>query len=257
MKEIGIQLNCSASWVCKAFKKAGYSPKRVKYNKYAYTEAEADFVREHWFKETSGWIGDQIGKSGQSIRQWAQKHIGRKRPPPDELRLKNKKCPTCEKEFKPKQSSQVYCSFECGIKSRTYLEEIECLNCGKSFKPSQSKIKFCSHLCSQEGFQKQHISVRPFKYKDIKMRSSWEVKFAEWLDSQELDWKYEPTFFSVMGDKRYAPDFYIPSEDTFYEVKGWMKDGAKRKIEAMSIEHPSVKLVLLQKEDLKELGIQL
>lgn len=52
-------------------------------------------------------------------------------------------------------------------------------------------------------------------------REMWpsEKIFADFLDSQGLDWEYEPKKFDL-GDTKYIPDFYVPSQDIYYEVIG-------------------------------------
>ncbi|MDP3917304.1 MAG: hypothetical protein Q8Q42_03385 [Nanoarchaeota archaeon] len=65
----------------------------------------------------------------------------------------------------------------------------------------------------------------------IKMRSSWEVLYAKYLDSIGLKWEYEKhpirTPFGL-----YFPDFFIPSLDEHHEVKGFMSELAYNKIQA-------------------------
>ena len=90
------------------------------------------------------------------------------------------------------------------------------------------------------------------------MRSSWEIKFAEYLDAGNIDWLYEPkTFPIVYGNKKgtYTPDFYKIYEDIYYEIKGWWRDDAKIKYEAFCQQYPNIQIILLQKSDLIGLKI--
>jgi len=58
----------------------------------------------------------------------------------------------------------------------------------------------------------------------IRLRSKLEAKYAKWLDENSLDWFYEYKAFPYKdrGGRRrtYTPDFYLPSENKFIEVKG-------------------------------------
>jgi hypothetical protein len=66
----------------------------------------------------------------------------------------------------------------------------------------------------------------------MRMRSSWEVVFARWLDENNEPWEYEPQVFMLTKSDRYTPDFYLPNRDLWVEVKGFMSRDAARKIEA-------------------------
>lgn len=92
------------------------------------------------------------------------------------------------------------------------------------------------------------------------MRSSWEIKYAEYLDEQGIIWEYEnkafPVTFSYEGEERkstYRPDFSINGE--WIEIKGWWRDDAKEKFEAFKDQYPDEKITLLMKSELLALGI--
>lgn len=68
-----------------------------------------------------------------------------------------------------------------------------------------------------------------YNYNGTKMRSSWEVLFAAWLDSNSLEWEYEPKVFFYKDkngrNRRYLPDFWVPQWGCFVEVKAqWAID---------------------------------
>ena len=56
----------------------------------------------------------------------------------------------------------------------------------------------------------------------VKMRSSWEVKTADYLTDKGTDWYYEDIWIDL-GYTKYLPDFYIPDLNVFIEVKGRTK----------------------------------
>ena len=53
----------------------------------------------------------------------------------------------------------------------------------------------------------------------LKFRSSWEANYARYLNYRGIEWKYEEEYFETLYGK-YTPDFYLPREDKYIEVKG-------------------------------------
>jgi len=89
-------------------------------------------------------------------------------------------------------------------------------------------------------------------YKGIVMRSSWEVAFAKWCDSNKVKWFYEPKRFPIPRGS-YTPDFYLPTYDLWIEVKGaMMSDPLKRFLEFRKL-HPNI--WLLDRDALREVGV--
>lgn len=64
-------------------------------------------------------------------------------------KIKNKICPICNKEFKPKEKEQKYCSQQCQwIGIRKPKEICVCLQCGKEFIPPRGNSgMYCSRQC--------------------------------------------------------------------------------------------------------------
>lgn len=71
-----------------------------------------------------------------------------------------------------------------------------------------------------------------------KMRSSWELEVADWLDKLDLDWQYEPKTFATSKGK-YTPDFYLPQSGCYVEVKGAIWPGWKVRVGAFKQEYPN------------------
>lgn len=63
----------------------------------------------------------------------------------------------------------------------------------------------------------------------INMRSQSEAIFAQKLDQYDIDWQYEPQRFDL-GWSTYCPDFHLPAQDTWVEVKGHLTELAARKM---------------------------
>jgi hypothetical protein len=109
--------------------------------------------------------------------------------------------------------------------------------------------------------------VNPFTTELVKVQGTWEKAYAEYLNKNQVRWEKSKTF--SFGWKRseddiehtYHPDFYLPDSDTYVEIKGFMwksKDGKvddQLKLKLVKEQNPQLKLLILMKEDLKNLGI--
>lgn len=73
-------------------------------------------------------------------------------------------------------------------------------------------------------------------YKGIRMRSTWEMRFATVLDALELHWEYEQRRFQYGLDGKlhtYTPDFYVPALDVYFDPHANRKDDDWRKFDAV------------------------
>lgn len=86
----------------------------------------------------------------------------------------------------------------------------------------------------------------------IKMRSTWEVLFAKYLDSINKKWEYESKCFELEGCT-YTPDFL--SDGIFYEVKGFLHEHSKIKIEKFRELYPNIELIIIDRDKMKELKL--
>jgi hypothetical protein len=96
-------------------------------------------------------------------------------------------------------------------------------------------------------------------------RSAWEANYARYLQfllekKQILKWEHEPETFWFESIKRgcrsYLPDFRVTecnNSIAYHEVKGWMDDRSKTKINRMRIYHPQVLLIVIDSKAYKEL----
>jgi len=95
--------------------------------------------------------------------------------------------------------------------------------------------------------------------KKIWMRSSWEVKYAEYLDKNTVEWDYESRAFPIVLNEKeqtYRPDFFLVKENQYVEIKGYWRDDAKEKFDAFCEQYPKIKIVVLMKDDLIAMGIK-
>lgn len=90
----------------------------------------------------------------------------------------------------------------------------------------------------------------------VSMRSRWEVAFAEYLNFIGKQWAYEPTTFNLPDGSAYTPDFLIENEE-YVEIKGWMHEVHKNKINLFRRAYPHIRLFVMQRSELLKLGIDL
>ena len=92
---------------------------------------------------------------------------------------------------------------------------------------SNSMIKAVEE--NPDSYTKNNVSgrVKIVEHNGQKLKGSWEVKVAEWLDSQNVTYKVEHKGFDYVYEnitRQYYPDFYLPDLDVYIEVKGWKRD---------------------------------
>jgi len=57
-------------------------------------------------------------------------------------------------------------------------------------------------------------------YAGCRFRSRLEARWAVFFDTLGIDWQYEPQGFVGCHGKAYLPDFYLPADKLYVEVKG-------------------------------------
>jgi hypothetical protein len=119
-----------------------------------------------------------------------------------------------------------------------------------------SKILKCAHGSVYDYLKKYNIKILHSKgsyYKNIWMRSSWEVAYAKYLDRKDIKWVYEPETFDL-GKYNYRPDFYLPENDTYIEIKGRWYKNAKTKVNLFKQIY-NIHLLILEGINLKQMGV--
>lgn len=94
--------------------------------------------------------------------------------------------------------------------------------------------------------------------KTIWLRSSWEVKFAKYLDDNNIVWEYEHKAFEIVvnnTDCTYSPDFYLVEQNKYIEIKGYWRDDAIDKHLTFLKTYPSIDIEVYDKDKLKKLGV--
>jgi len=76
----------------------------------------------------------------------------------------------------------------------------------------------------------------------VTVRSAWEANVIRWFNHHGIEWEYEPRLFHFekikRGTKTYLPDFWLPEEKVWVEVKGYLKSQDKTKLKRFRKYHP-------------------
>lgn len=94
---------------------------------------------------------------------------------------------------------------------------------------------------------------------NIYFRSSWEANIARYYNYLGIKWEFEPKTFIfkniTRGSVSYTPDFYLPEEDKWVEVKGWMDGKSKTKLKRFKKQYPEEykKLILITEKEYREI----
>ena len=88
----------------------------------------------------------------------------------------------------------------------------------------------------------------------FKMRSSYELAYAEFLDSKKIGWTYEPKF-TLSNGMGYCPDFKL-EDGSIVEVKGYWTEKALAKWELFKKDNSQLTTRVIMKNDLIELNLE-
>ncbi|MGH9844266.1 MAG: DNA polymerase III subunit alpha, partial [Blastocatellia bacterium] len=92
------------------------------------------------------------------------------------------------------------------------------------------------------------------------VRSTWEADFARVLKYCGLPYEYELHRLTLVradgSTLTYAPDFYVPSLNCWYEIKGWMDQKSEEKIRLFTEQYPNERLVVIDRTRFAELQMQ-
>lgn len=76
----------------------------------------------------------------------------------------------------------------------------------------------------------QSSALKPIatQFKGYKFRSRLEARWAVFFNALGLRWEYEPQGFELRDGTRYLPDFYLPDQDTYVEIKPEIRYSPRR-----------------------------
>lgn len=120
-------------------------------------------------------------------------------------------------------------------KNMTYEEKHEI-----AMKAVETKRKNGGFNTTSNAYSRCHGGYR----EDLShyFRSAWEANIARILNYYSILWEYECRRFDFEEEESevlsYQPDFYLPQYDIWIEVKGWMDDKSKKRLELFEMYYP-------------------
>lgn len=161
------------------------------------------------------------------------------------------KCPVCGKSFFPrskgKDGLQKYCSLKCSGQA-TYIRTEE---------QKQKQREKVARLI-QEGKWNRYTSGKGGKREDLGhyVRSNWEANVARILKFQGRKYEFEKHSFQLSNGKVYIPDFYLPEENLYLEVKGVMIEKCLSKYNLAKKEYPGENFKLISPKEYDKLRLE-
>jgi hypothetical protein len=173
-------------------------------------------------------------------------------------------CDICNKYiyiklYRLKRSKRFFCSTEChGIwLSKNNINKDNPMF-GKHHTEKTKKLMTINRIGKYRGRKSSRFGKsshgRWGNYKGIRMRSSWEIKYAKYLDKNKISWQYESKTFDL-GNTTYTPDFYLSKTNEYIEIKGFWRIDAKKKFKQFKKQYSKIKITVLREKDLKDLQI--
>jgi hypothetical protein len=145
------------------------------------------------------------------------------------------------REFIVKESTRKLISIAVKNRDSEFHDDIS----KKVSKTVQEKVKNGEWHTSLA--RNMHIN-----YKGNDLHGTWELKYAQYLDGENINWIRNKDSFKYLFDGKeryYTPDFYLIDSDEYIEIKGYKteKDDAK-----WSQFPKHRKLIVLMERELKE-----
>jgi len=198
-------------------------------------------------KKSMDMIAKEIGTTAMTIYNRLKEHnisrrnswdmlIGKKRPEHSKKMKEIYSDPKkCHKYIDGRSNKDNFCI--CGNRIVSYRAK-KCPQCHYDYL----KIHFKGRKTNP---------TKKFFYNNIWMRSSWEVKYAQYLDLNKTKWMYEPKMFDL-GINGYIPDFYLTKTNEYIEIKGFWRKDSFSKFKLFKEKYPNIKIKVLSKIELKK-----
>lgn len=104
-----------------------------------------------------------------------------------------------------------------------------------------------------DSYSVSNVSGRTkiYEYDEFKLKGTWEVIVAEWLDSLNIKWTNKIRGFEYFFDKKirlYFPDFYLKELNLYIEVKGF-----ERKMDHAKWSNFPEKLIIIKNNEINKI----
>lgn len=148
-------------------------------------------------------------------------------------------------------NSMWLCNCDCGgdcIANTQNLKNGHVKSCGCFREENSSALGI--EMAKYGFYLSKYKWYFEFNGHKIPCRSSYEVIFANYLIDNCISFEYEPEVFKLSESMHYIPDFYLPGDRCYVEIKGWEHGRQKVKRDIFQNTH---NLILYGWKDLKKI----
>ena len=141
-----------------------------------------------------------------------------------------------------------------------------CREHGNQFLDHKHSKETICHLSIVNSGREPKWKGRIFEYENgsrkMKLRSSYELFYAKWLDKNNIEWEYEPRY-TLSNGMSFSPDFKLFRHSEcgiiveIVEIKGYWTEKATSKWKRFKKDYPELKKRVLMKNDLIKLGMKI
>lgn len=276
IKELAKELNKTEG----SIRNKAYELKITKRDKY-YTEKDIELLKRCYDKYSMNDLAEMLGRSESNIFR-KMKELGLKKthrvhntinPKKQHIytneerkRLSENAKKMIKENGHPKGFKGHYHTLEekekISVSSKNWWKQVDLSTLEKrKLKQRETKIKNGT-LNPMKKQSNPYSRTKSGKRKDLNntyFRSSWEANIARYYNYLGIKWEYEPKTFIFQnitrGSVSYTPDFYLPDEDKWIEVKGWMDSKSKTKLKRFEKQYPEEykKLQIIQQKEYNEI----
>ena len=276
IKELAKELNKTEG----SIRNKAYELKITKRDKY-YTEKDIELLKRCYDKYSMNDLAEMLGRNESNIFR-KMKELGLKKTHRVHNTINPKKQHIYTDEEKRKMSEITkkmikekghpkgfkghYHTLEekekMSVSSKNWWKQVDLSTLEKrKLKQRETKIKNGT-LNPMKNQSNPYSRTKSGKRKDLNntyFRSSWEANIARYYNYLGIKWEYEPKTFIFQnitrGSVSYTPDFYLPDEDKWIEVKGWMDSKSKTKLKRFEKQYPEEykKLQIIQQKEYSEI----
>jgi hypothetical protein len=116
--------------------------------------------------------------------------------------------------------------------------------------PSQNKeVALKQARSANNSYIKFHWKTN----EELVCQGSWEAKTVDHLNTNKIEYDWQPKIFTMPNGKTYRPDLLLTDKNVWVEIKGWMRKDAQEKWDWFKSEYSNADL--WNKEKLKSMGI--
>lgn len=97
-------------------------------------------------------------------------------------------------------------------------------------------------LKQAKTLNKQHVRYHWSTGEELVCQGSWEAKVVDYLNANQIYYKWQPESFLLSDSTTYRPDLFLEDDGIWVEIKGWMREDAARKWHLFLQIHPNAQL---------------